>query len=34
MGVFTICDWGNGAAAEAVMRILDRYGDADFDEFP
>ncbi len=26
MGVFTIYDWGNGAAAEAVMRILDHYG--------
>lgn len=25
MGVFTIYDWGNGAAAEAVMRILDHY---------
>ncbi len=23
MGVFTIYDWGNGAAAEAVMRVLD-----------
>lgn len=27
MGVFTIYDWGNGAAAEAAMRILDHYGD-------
>jgi hypothetical protein len=26
MGVFTIYDWGNGAAAEAANRILDRYG--------
>ena len=26
MGVFTISDWGNGAAAEAAMRILDHYG--------
>jgi hypothetical protein len=26
MGVFTIYDWGNGAAAEAAMRILDHYG--------
>ena len=26
MGVFTIYDWGNGAAAEAVLRILDHYG--------
>ncbi|MDI9434122.1 MAG: hypothetical protein QM570_20590 [Planctomycetota bacterium] len=26
MGVFTIYDWGNGAAAEAAMRIGDRYG--------
>ncbi len=26
MGVFTIYDWGNGAAAEATMRILDHYG--------
>ena len=25
MGVFTIYDWGNGAAAEAAMRILDHY---------
>jgi hypothetical protein len=25
MGVFTIYDWGNGAAAEAVMRILDHH---------
>jgi hypothetical protein len=25
MGVFTIYDWGNGAAAEAVLRILDHY---------
>jgi hypothetical protein len=26
MGVFTIYDSGNGAAAEAAMRILDHYG--------
>jgi hypothetical protein len=26
MGVFTIYDWGSGAAAEAAMRILDHYG--------
>ncbi len=26
MGVFTIYDWGNGAAAEAAMRIGDHYG--------
>lgn len=26
MGVFTIYDWGNGAAAEAAMRIFDHYG--------
>jgi hypothetical protein len=26
MGMFTIYDWGNGAAAEAVMRVLDHYG--------
>jgi len=26
MGVFTIYDWGNGAASEATMRILDHYG--------
>jgi len=26
MGVFTIYDWGNGAAAEAAMRILDHHG--------
>jgi len=26
MGVFTIYDWGNGAAAEVAMRILDHYG--------
>jgi hypothetical protein len=25
MGVFTIYDWGNGAAAEAVLRILDHH---------
>jgi hypothetical protein len=29
MGVFTIYDWGNGAAAEAAMRILDHYGPLD-----
>jgi hypothetical protein len=28
MGVFTIYDWGNGAAAEAYNRLLDRYGEA------
>ncbi len=28
MGVFTIYDWGNGAAAEAANRVLDRYGQA------
>lgn len=28
MGVFTIYDWGNGAAAEAYNRLLDRYGSA------
>jgi hypothetical protein len=26
MGVFTIYDWGNGAAAEAATRVLDHYG--------
>lgn len=26
MGVFTIYDWGNGAASEAAMRILDHFG--------
>ncbi len=26
MGVFTIYDWGNGAAAEAVSRVFDHYG--------
>ncbi len=26
MGVFTIYDWGNGAAAEAYNRLLDHYG--------
>jgi len=26
MGTFTIYDWGNGAAAEAALRILDHYG--------
>ena len=31
MGVFTIYDWGNGAAAEAAMRILDHYGDVYFE---
>jgi hypothetical protein len=31
MGVFTIYDWGNGAAAEAAMRIIDRYGHAYID---
>ena len=28
MGVFTIYDWGNGAAAEAYNRLLDHFGDA------
>ncbi len=28
MGVFTIYDWGNGAAAEAYNRILDHFGPA------
>jgi hypothetical protein len=28
MGVFTIYDWGNGAAAEAYNRLLDMYGKA------
>lgn len=27
MGVFTIYDWGNGAAAEAYERLLDRFGE-------
>lgn len=27
MGEFTIYDWGNGAAAEAYNRILDKFGD-------
>jgi len=27
MGVFTIYDWGNGAAAEAYNRMLDHFGD-------
>ena len=26
MGVFTIYDWGNGAAAEAFNRLLDHFG--------
>ena len=26
MGVFTIYDWGNGAAAEAYNRMLDHFG--------
>lgn len=26
MGEFTIYDWGNGAAAEAYNRILDKFG--------
>ena len=26
MGVFTIYDWGNGAAAEAYNRLLDHFG--------
>jgi len=26
MGVFTIYDWGNGAAAEAAMRLVDHFG--------
>ncbi|NLE39331.1 MAG: hypothetical protein GX621_15025, partial [Pirellulaceae bacterium] len=31
MGVFTIYDWGNGAAAEARNRIQDNYGDVYLD---
>ena len=31
MGVFTIYDWGNGAAAEAANRILDRFGQVHVD---
>ena len=27
MGTFTIYDWGNGAAAEAYNRLIDRYGE-------
>ena len=27
MGEFTIYDWGNGAAAEAYNRILDKFGE-------
>ncbi len=27
MGVFTIYDWGNGAAAEAYNRLIDHYGE-------
>lgn len=27
MGVFTIYDWGNGAASEAAMRIMDHHGE-------
>ncbi|MGZ5438472.1 MAG: hypothetical protein ACXWFJ_01345, partial [Candidatus Aminicenantales bacterium] len=34
MGVFTIYDWGNGAAAEAAMRILDHYGPLEIKESP
>jgi hypothetical protein len=34
MGVFTIYDWGNGAAAEAAMRILDHYGPLEVRESP
>ena len=26
MGEFTIYDWGNGAAAEAYNRLLDKFG--------
>ena len=26
IGVFTIYDWGNGAASEAYNKILDHYG--------
>lgn len=26
IGEFTIYDWGNGAAAEAYNRILDKFG--------
>ena len=32
MGVFTIYDWGNGAAAEAAMRIRDHFGDVYIDD--
>ncbi len=31
MGVFTIYDWGNGAASEARNRIFDHYGDVFID---
>ena len=31
MGVFTIYDWGNGAASEAATRILDHYGQVHID---
>ncbi|HMA54560.1 MAG TPA: hypothetical protein VKT17_08850 [Acidobacteriota bacterium] len=34
MGVFTIYDWGNGAAAEAAMRILDHTGPLEVRESP
>jgi hypothetical protein len=27
MGVFTIYDWGNGAASEAYLRLLDHFGE-------
>ncbi|BDD09632.1 hypothetical protein FUAX_20640 [Fulvitalea axinellae] len=27
IGVFTIYDWGNGAASEAFMKVIDRYGE-------
>jgi hypothetical protein len=32
MGVFTIYDWGNGAAAQAATRILRRYGHVYIDQ--
>jgi hypothetical protein len=34
MGVFTIYDWGNGAAAEAAMRVLDHHGPLEVRESP
>jgi hypothetical protein len=32
MGVFTIYDWGNGAAAQAATRILHQYGHVYIDQ--